>query len=164
MFCPYKKYTFPDKDELEYVRNQVNSAKHNIGIYKHDDLIKKIFKSMGNFTLNSILTIDNLAYKLRFNPNAEFESKCDQLFNLARYSINQSLRTKSDTVMHLNPFTVLPINQIQKCSGYYDFLKSLAGLDTRFRVSPPETEKDTSDILYYSIKLNKMYVLDEYKP
>lgn len=164
MYCPYKKYNLPSKDELENVRQIIKQKYPYIFAYPHTGIINKIFKSIGTHTVNSFFAIDNLAHKLISSKEKEFEIRCDNIFNVSKYAINQSLKTKNDTTIHLNSHMGLKLNEIKLCSKYNDFVQSLASLDTKVSIITHKTNVKSSDIILYNLKSNNLSILDEYKP
>lgn len=156
MYCSFKKYELPDKKILDRSRDLViNNKVINVGI--KDVMLRKLSIEI----LDYLTTVNSLAQKLKFNSKSEFEYKCSNLFNMTKYAINQSVKTKKNTHIYSNSFTVIPLNQIEKCSQYNDFIKSLEKLDTKFNFI--KNSEKTSDIIFYNIKTNDLIVFDEYK-
>ncbi len=165
MFCPYKKYELPSKGEIDVVKDMINRKYPYSFTYPQNDLVVKIFKTMGNYTLDSVLTINSLAYKLGFGLEKDFENKCEHLFNVSKYAIRQSLKTKNNTTIHPNSFMTLPLKDIKSCANYNDFVASLSNLDTKLSVlTDNDIKTKSSDIVLYDIKSNHLIIMDEYKP
>lgn len=161
MFCPYKKYELPKKDEINQVKLLV---KHKYYYPSFDNSIfKKILTTTNNYTLNNIVILNSLYHKAIFDPDNNFEYKCEHIFNLARYSINQSLITKTKILVPINYFVQIPINQINKCSHYNDFIQSLNHLQINFNKISINPNDQTAK-LYYDIHTDNMVIFDDYKP
>ncbi len=158
MFCPWVKYEFPTKDDIDFTKNFLEKYKY---YGKPVSLFNPLIKAFVTPIIDLGIVSNSLIYKL--DENKDFENKCEEIFNLARFTIHNSIINKKETT-HTKPngFVQIPIKDINKCSGYNDFVSSLKNVDINL-IKHDETKNDLTGIILYLLKSNNLIIMDEYK-
>ncbi len=160
MFCPYKIYELPRKEEINGAIDFLEKHKYYKFPIKTSE-IGYIFKKSIIFPLIDLSICTNtLGYT--FNKEKEFEYKCEQIFNLGRFTVKNGILRKEDNHTYANSSVQIPISKLKDCSGYSDFVLSLNNIGVKFVTFGDE--KDSTGIIMYNIKSKNLSIFDEYKP
>lgn len=161
MFCPYKKYELPKSEEINEAIDFLEKHKYYKFPIKTSE-IGYIFKKTIIFPLIDLsIWTNTLGYT--FNKEKEFEYKCEQIFNLARFTLKNSILRKENNHTFTYYSVQIPISKLKDCSRYSDFVLSLNNIGVKFKTFGDE-KKDNTGIIMYNLKSKNLSIFDEYKP
>ncbi len=165
MYYPNTKYELPNQEEISNLKTFLTkNPYYNIGTRPLS--LTNIFK---NGIISPIIDTSLWFYTMgHLDKEKKFEFKCEQLFNQARYTIINSIILKKNHVHKPIDSIQIPIDSIEKCSGYNDFVSSLKGIGIKFisdKSNPTDKSNSTNNtgIILYHGKTETLIVLDEYK-
>ncbi len=160
IYNPLKDYQLPKKEEIQEINDFLSKNKYyKYGISHNRILLRKtLLEPLIDFTIFT----NRLKYVL--NKDKVFEYDCDQIMNMAKYTIHKSIVTKNDTIYRPFEFVQIPITNINKCSKYDDFVKSLENIGTKVTIVNMDGKNEKTGILLYHLKTNRLNILDDFKP